>query len=78
MLSGLFSLIQKQKSQIQNSLDHPIRPRQHLLRNREANLLRCLEIDDELKLRRLLDRKISGLGAFENFVNIERSPLLKL
>src|SRR4026208_2223161 len=31
------------------SSDHPIRPRQHLLRNRHADLLRRFEIDEELK-----------------------------
>ena len=38
------------------SLDHFIRPRQHIRRNRQADLLRRLKIDDELELRRLLHR----------------------
>ena len=45
-------------------LDHFIRPVQHRLRNREADLLRRLKIDHQLKLRWLLDRQISGLGTF--------------
>ena len=32
-----------------------VRPVQHRLWNRYADLFRCLEIDHELKLRRLLD-----------------------
>src|SRR5437867_11387686 len=35
------------------SLDHFICPRQHVGRNRQAELLRRLQIDDQLKLRRL-------------------------
>jgi hypothetical protein len=34
--------------------DHFVRPRQHIWRNRQADLLRRLEIDHQLKLRRLL------------------------
>ena len=49
--------------------DHPISSRQHIRRNRQADLLRRLQVDDELELCRLLDRKISGLGAFENLVD---------
>src|SRR5262245_62839784 len=35
------------------SLDHLIRPRQHIRRNRQADLFGGLEIDDELELGRL-------------------------
>ena len=45
-------------------LNHPIRPRQHIRRNRQADLLRRFEIDDKLELLRLFDGKISGLRAF--------------
>jgi hypothetical protein len=45
------------------SLDHLVRPRQHIRRNRKTDLLRCLEIDHQLELHWLLYRKISGLGA---------------
>jgi hypothetical protein len=31
-----------------------------------------LEIDDELKLRGLLDREIGGLGTLQDFVDIRR------
>ena len=50
--------------------DHPVRPRQHVRRNREADLFRGFQIDDEFELRRLLYRKIGGLGAFQDFVDI--------
>ena len=54
------------------SLDHLVRPRQHVRRNRQADLLGGFEIDDQLKLRRLLDGKIGRLGAFEDFVNVRQ------
>jgi hypothetical protein len=50
--------------------DHPIRPRQHLLWNYEADLLGSLEIDHQLEFRRPFDRKISRLGAFQDFVHV--------
>src|SRR5262249_28620211 len=53
--------------------DHLIRPRQHIRRNCQADLLRGLEIDDQLELLRLLDREISGLCAFQNLVHIRSS-----
>ena len=42
-------------------LNDSVGPRQHLRRNRHADLLCGFQIDDELKLRRLLDRQVSGL-----------------
>src|SRR5262245_9784021 len=53
-----------------SSLNHPIRPRQHIWRNSEADLLRGFQINDELKLGWLLDRKIGGLCAFKYLVHI--------
>ena len=52
------------------SSDHLIRSGQHIWWNRETDLFRCLEIDYKLKLRRLLDRQIGGLGPFEDLVHI--------
>src|SRR5215468_10453978 len=49
--------------------NHLIRSCQHIGRNREADLLGGLQIDHQLKLHRLLDRKIGGLGTFENLVD---------
>src|SRR4030095_10543835 len=40
------------------SLDHPIRSRQHVGRNRETDLLGRLQVDDELKLLRPLDGQV--------------------
>src|SRR5882724_2583314 len=56
-------------------LDHPIRPRQHVRRNRQADLLGGFQIDDQLELLWLLHWEISGLGALEDFVHIRsRAP----
>src|SRR5262245_22626336 len=52
-------------------LDHLIRPRQQRGWDREAERLGGLEIDDELKLRGLLDGEISGLGALQDSVDVE-------
>jgi hypothetical protein len=52
------------------SLDHPVRPRQHVARNRQADLLRRFQVDHKFELRRLLHREVSGLGTFENLVDI--------
>jgi len=41
--------------------NHSVREREHVRRKRQANLIRRFEIDDELELSRLLDRKIGGL-----------------
>src|SRR4029434_11163702 len=51
------------------SLDQLVRPREHLPRNRYADFLRLLEIDHQLKLRRLLDGKIGSLGSLEDSVH---------
>jgi hypothetical protein len=53
--------------------NHLIRPRQHIRRNRQPDLLRRFQIDDELKLRRLLDREIGRLCVVQNLVNISGS-----
>ena len=52
------------------SSDDSVRPHQHIRRNRQADLLGRFQIDDELKLRRLLHGEIGGLGAFQNLVHI--------
>jgi hypothetical protein len=51
------------------SFDQPIRPRQHIRWDRYADLLRRLEVDNELELGRLLHWQVCWLGAFENFVD---------
>jgi hypothetical protein len=47
------------------SLDHPVRSRQNIRRNRQADLLRRFEIDDELEFDRLLEGKFSWIDAVE-------------
>jgi hypothetical protein len=47
-----------------------VRSRQHIRRNRQADLLRGFQIDYELELRRLLYGEICGFNAFENFIHI--------
>src|SRR4030095_2557847 len=51
------------------SLDQPIRSGEHLRRNRQADLLRRLEIDHQLKLRGLLHRKFGRLGSLQDSVH---------
>ena len=40
------------------------------LRDRQAERLRGLEVDDQLEFRRLLDGEIGRLAAFEDSVNV--------
>ena len=40
----------------------PVRPRQHIRRNRQADLLGSFQIDHQLELRRLLDGRSAGLA----------------
>src|SRR5262245_19897122 len=53
------------------SLDDLVGTQQQRLRDREAECLGRLEIDDQLELRGLLDWKICGLGAFEDLVDVD-------
>src|SRR5438094_5409259 len=46
------------------SLDDLIRSQQQRRRDRKAQRLRGLQVNNELELRRLLNREISGLGTF--------------
>ena len=52
------------------SLDDSVCPCQDVRRNRQADLLGSFEIDDELELLRLLDRKVSRLSAFQNLIHV--------
>src|ERR1700730_1343829 len=54
-------------------MDHLIRPPQQRRRNRQAERLRGLEVDDEVELRGLLDGKITRFGAFQDLVHVGRS-----
>src|SRR6266481_7387933 len=52
------------------SLDHLIRPEQHRLRDRQADLLGGFQIDYKLKLHWLLHRQVCGLCTFEDLVDV--------
>jgi hypothetical protein len=60
------------------SFDDLIRAQQHRLRDREAERLRGLEVDHQLELRRLLDRKVGGLRAFEDLVDVLAARLTRV
>src|SRR5262249_50284528 len=51
-------------------LDDLVRPHLQRLRNRQTKRLGSLEVDEELELGGLLDRKIARLRALENLVHI--------
>jgi hypothetical protein len=51
-------------------LDHPIRSRQHVGRNREADLFGGLEVDDEFEFPGLLYGQVCGLGSFKYFIDV--------
>jgi hypothetical protein len=46
-------------------LDHLIRPREHIRRDRQADLLGGFQVDNKLELCRLLDGKVAGLAPFK-------------
>jgi hypothetical protein len=50
--------------------DHLISLEQHCRRDGEPERLRRLQIDDQLELCRLLDRKLARPGAFEDLIHI--------
>src|SRR5262249_61024759 len=50
-----------------------IRPQQQRLRDREAERLRGLEINHQLKLRRLLHWQVTGLRALQDAVDVIRA-----
>src|SRR6516164_5062284 len=54
-------------------LDDSIRPVKHGRRNREADLIRGHQVDHQLELHRLLDGKVSRLGALQDLVDISSS-----
>src|SRR5947208_1978904 len=52
------------------SLDHLIRPHQYIGRNGQADLFGSFQVDDELKLRRLLHWEISWLCPFQDLIHV--------
>src|SRR4030095_16457085 len=63
------SKIENLKSKMVSS-NHPVRPRQHIGRNRYTDLLRGFEVDNQLKFCRLLYSNIIALYAIDDFVHI--------
>ena len=53
---AIFFFMSFDLSNVEPLLNDSIRPRQHVRRNRESDLLRRFQIDDELELDGLLDR----------------------
>ena len=53
-----------------SSFDHLVRAQQDRLRDRQTERFGGLQVDDQLELRRLFDRKIGGLGALEDLVRV--------
>lgn len=49
--------------------DHLIRAEQQRLRNGESERAGRFQVDHELELRRLLDRKVSGAGATQDLAD---------
>ena len=56
--------------------NHPLRPHEHVGRNRQADLLRRLEIDDQLKPHGGFNRQVSRLRAFEDFFSHGLAPCI--
>ena len=48
-------------------LNHLVRSQQHVRRDCQIDLLCCFEVDDELKLRGLLNENVGGLCPFQNY-----------
>src|SRR5215469_5795615 len=53
------------------SFDDLVGAQQNRLRDRQAERLGGLEIDHQLEFGRLLDRKIGGLGDFEDLSDVD-------
>ena len=51
-------------------LDHLVRPQQNRLRDREAERLRGLEVEDKLEFRGLLDWQIGGPSSAEDLYQV--------
>src|SRR5262245_18110553 len=64
-----FSLDRKSAIEKLKLLNDPIRLREHLRRNRQADYLGCFQIDDELEFRWLLDWNVGGRCAFQYLVD---------
>src|SRR5262245_27231396 len=59
------------------SLNNLVRSRQHIRWNRETDLLRGLQIDQQLELRRLLDWQVSRFCTLQDPVDHQRRALVR-
>src|SRR5262245_19683008 len=59
------------------SFDHLVGAGEHCLRERQAELLYGIEVDDELELRRQLNRQIVRLRALEDAAGIEADLMIR-
>jgi hypothetical protein len=59
-------------------LDHFVGARKHGWWHGDTKRLSGLEIDDQAKFRRLLNRQIAWFGAFENLVHVDRGALVHI
>src|SRR5262245_34130233 len=79
VVPALFSYLRPLTSDLRLLLlDHFISSRKHVRRNRQTDLLCCLQIDDELKLLWLLHGKIGRLSAFQNLVHKSRGAPIQV
>ena len=58
--------------------DHLIGNQQKVARDRQAEDLGRLQVDDQLELRRELYGHFRGLGAFQDFVQINRGRAVEI
>ena len=58
--------------------NNSVRRAQHVRRDRQADLLRGLEIDDELELVGCSTGKVGRLSAFENFVHVNGGAAVQI
>jgi len=59
-------------------LGHLVRPKQQQRRDRQAERLRGLEVDDELELGWLLDWEVTGVRALQDLVDIGRGATIQV
>src|SRR5438477_6063568 len=62
----------RSKKYLPSSLDHLVGPCQHRWRDRQAERLGSLHVDDQLELGRLLDRHVACLAALEDAIDENR------
>src|SRR3989442_268874 len=73
ILASLTTTLSARSSASVSLLSHFSPPRQPVRRNRTADLLGRLQIDDELEFCRLLHGQIGRLGPFQNLVDVSGS-----